>query len=108
MVQDWAKPWETSGRVGDLPAGFTLPSRVAALNAILPALRSQLGIVLVTGDAGGGKTWLRGRIQAELPANWRGASIDPSPANDAAEFYRLVGHALGLPKAKDLGSSRVE
>src|SRR4051794_31587872 len=106
MVQDRAKPWETSGRVGDLPAGFTLPSRVAALNAILPALRSQLGLVLITGDAGVGKTWLRGRIQAELPAHWRGVGIDPSPANDPIEFYRLVAHSLGLPKAKDLASSR--
>ncbi|AGA25852.1 type II secretory pathway, component ExeA (predicted ATPase) [Singulisphaera acidiphila DSM 18658] len=108
MDHDWAKPWEQSGRVGDVPAGFTLPSRVAALNALVPALRSQSGLVLVTGDAGVGKTWLRGRIQAELPTSWRAISIDLSPANDPAEFYRLIGHSLGLNEAKGLAAARVE
>ncbi|WP_406696812.1 AAA family ATPase [Singulisphaera sp. Ch08] len=108
MDQVWAKPWEQSGRVGDLPAGFTLPSRVAALNALLPALRSQSGLVLVTGDAGVGKTWLRGRIQSELPSDWRGVAIDPSPANDPAEFYRLIGHSLGLQEARGLAAARLE
>ncbi|WP_254054120.1 ExeA family protein [Singulisphaera sp. GP187] len=108
MDQDRAKPWEQSGRVGDLPAGFTLPSRVAALNALVPALRSQSGLVLVSGDAGVGKTWLRGRIQAELPTHWREISIDPSPANDPAEFYRLIGYALGLQEARGLAAARLE
>lgn len=108
MDQDWAKPWEESGRVGDLPAGFTLPSRVAALNALVPALRSQSGLVLVTGDAGVGKTWLRSRLQSELPSDWRGISVDLSPANGPAEFYQLIGHSLGLLEAKGIAAARLE
>ena len=48
------------------------------------------------------------RIQSELPTNWRGISVDPSPANDPAEFYRLIGHSLGLHQAKGLAAARVE
>lgn len=107
MDRDWAKPWESKCQVGHVPAGFTLPSRAAALNTLLPALRSQLGLVVVTGEAGVGKSWLGERLRAEVPAHWNGAAIDPSPANSAVEFYRLVGHALGLSTADDLGSLRL-
>lgn len=108
MDRNWAKPWESSGRVGDLPAGFTLPSRVAALHAIVPALRSQAGLVLVTGDAGTGKTWLLSRIRADLPTSWRTVRIELTPANDPVDFYRLIGHALGLAEAKGLVAARLD
>jgi len=87
---------------------FILPSRLHALKGIVPALRAQLGLVLLTGDAGLGKTWLSDRVQEQVPSDWRGITIAPSPANGPADLYRMIGHALGLPRASDLCDARLE
>lgn len=109
MDRLWATPWD-DGRQDhdrDRRETFTLPSRNAAIEALRPALRTRSGPVLVTGDAGVGKTWLGRRLRTEVPPSWRWVGIDPSPANDAGEFYRLVAHALGLVEVGGLAASRL-
>lgn len=109
MDRLWTTPCDESDcdAERDRRGGFTLPSRAAAIEAARPALRTRSGPLLVTGDAGVGKTWLCGRFRSEVPSSWRWITIDPSAGSDAAEFYRLVGHALGLTAARGLAASRL-
>lgn len=73
-----------------------LPSRAAALDCLRAALLSQDGPVLVTGEAGVGKTWLSRQLQTQLPYPWRWAHVDVTPATDPAGFLRDIARAVGL------------
>src|SRR5436309_2867506 len=73
---------------------FVLPSRRPSLDACRGAI--EAGPILLTGDAGVGKTWLWRRIAAESPPSRRWLGVDLTPADGPADFYRLVGHGLGL------------
>ena len=57
---------------------------------------AQAGPVLVTGEAGVGKTWLWRRLQAEMPRSWRWVVVDLPPALDSASLSRLMALA-GVP-----------
>jgi general secretion pathway protein A len=97
MERDWATAWDDRDREGDRPSdGFALPSRAAALKRLRDALEARGGPVLVTGDAGVGKTWLCRQARDAMPAPWRWAVVDLSPATSPAVFYRAIGQALGL------------
>jgi type II secretory pathway predicted ATPase ExeA len=87
-----------------LREAFVLPSRRPALDLCRDALAA--GPVLLTGDAGVGKTWLWRLLRAESPPSRRWLGVDLTPADTPADFYRLVGHGLGLLEP-DASASRV-
>ena len=86
---------------------FVLPSRRPALELCREIQRSGPGAgpILLTGDAGSGKTWLWRVLETEAPVQARWIAVDLTPASGPADFYRLMAHELGLAEA---GSSRVE
>jgi general secretion pathway protein A len=109
MERNWAGTRGTSA-LSRHPSseGFVLPSRSEVIERLRAALLSAEGPLLLTGEAGVGKTWLWRRLQAEMAASWRWVSVDQTPATDAAEFFRLIGYGLGLTTPFDLGESRRE
>ena len=94
--------------VGHPSEEFALASRGDALVRIRAAIEARIGPVLLTGEAGVGKTWLWRRLRSQMPGSWRWACVDLSPANDPAEFYRLIGYGLGLSGADRPDASRLE
>jgi type II secretory pathway predicted ATPase ExeA len=76
---------------------FALPSRGAAISALRAALELRAGPVLLTGEAGVGKTWLWRRLEAEMPGSWRWVVVDVPPAIEPSTLYLLIGHGFGLP-----------
>ena len=93
--------------VGHPSEEFALASRGGALVQVRAAIEARTGPVLLTGEAGVGKTWLWHRLRSEMPGSWRWVSVDLSPANDPAEFYRLIGYGLGLSGADRPDASRL-
>ena len=77
-------------------AGLLLPTRAAALEGLRTALLRQEGPVLITGEAGVGKTWLARRLESELTSPWRWAHIDLTPATDVAELFGAISRGVGL------------
>jgi type II secretory pathway predicted ATPase ExeA len=97
MERDWATAWDDRDREGARPSDdFALPSRAVALRTLRDALEAGGGPVLVTGEAGVGKTWLCRQARDAMPAPWRWAVVDLSPATTPGVFYRAIGHAIGL------------
>ena len=87
-------------RRGDDGQDFALPSRLAAIEACRAALQpgegGEAGPILLTGEAGAGKTWLWRRLAAERREGCRWLAVDLAPSSDPAELHRSLGHALGL------------
>ena len=77
----------------DLPAAFLPSSRQATLDLGLAALGA--GPILLTGDAGIGKTWMVGRW-TELVATCRWLAIDLTPADGPGDLYRQLARGLGI------------
>lgn len=91
---------QRQGPGGAAPTGcesFLLPSRRAALETCLAGMSA--GPVLITGEAGSGKSWLASRLAAEAPAPRRWASVDVAPTLGAGGLVRAIGHRLGLEPA---------
>lgn len=78
-------------------AELLLPSRAAALVSVRAALLGQRGPILITGEAGVGKTWLWRRLEAEFAYPWRWLSVEVTPSTDSAELLRAIARGLGLP-----------
>lgn len=76
--------------------GYALPSRSAAIAALRDALHGEPGPILLTGEAGAGKTWLWGRLAADRADRLRWLAVDLAPTTDPADVFRALGHALGL------------
>lgn len=85
---------------------FLLPSRRAVLELCRAAIGS--GPILLTGEAGVGKTWLRRKLEDETPGAPRWLEVDLTPADRPADLYRLIGHGLGMVGPGDSGPSRVD
>jgi type II secretory pathway predicted ATPase ExeA len=108
MERLWAGTSGTDDQERRSPAEeFALPSRGEAIVALRPVLEAQAGPVLVTGEAGVGKTWLWRRLQAEMPLSWRWVVVDVPPAIDATALYPLIGHGLGLPARRVVWGDRL-
>ncbi len=102
------KEADATGTQPDPVEAFVLPSRRPALDACLDPARVGAGPILVTGDAGVGKSWLLRRMEDESPDRRRWLGVDLTPANGPADFYRLVAHELGLTEPGAPGASRVD
>ncbi len=86
------------------PAGpdVAVASRRAALEtlaAITTATRS--GPVLLTGEPGAGKSWLRRLLVRSLPSHWGATVVAAAPALDAVDFLTLTAAALGVSPQPD-------
>lgn len=93
-------PAQGNSTISDIRAPLApLPSRASALAACRPAL--TLGPVLVTGEAGSGKTWFAGQLAADGDFDWRWITVDIAPRGRPVEFLAAVAHAIGLPPTRD-------
>lgn len=80
----------------ELPRGFPLRGYAAALERLLEASRLGPGVLVLTGDAGTGKTTLVADLAAQLA--WEGHHVErvASPRMDTEDLLRLVGFARDL------------
>ena len=85
-----------NARGADLPRALTLPSRAAALDALRAGLDAQAGPVLLTGEAGVGKSWVCERLREGPGRRWLWAAVDLTPAVEPEGFYRLLLRALAV------------
>ena len=69
------------------------PSRQSVLDLGLTAL--SLGPILITGDAGIGKTWMVGRL-TDLAPDSRWITIDLTPSDPPAGLYRHIARGMGI------------
>lgn len=83
-------------------AAFLPPSRQAVLDRGLAAL--GIGPILITGDAGIGKTWLVGRLIRQV-VGCRWVTVDLTPSDGPAELYRHLARGLGI---SPVGVGRLE
>jgi general secretion pathway protein A len=82
-----------------------LPSRVEALGLLRASLGIGYGPVLLTGEAGAGKSWLWQRLMGE--SETRVLAIDLAPATEPEALYRTIGHRLGLSERRSLTAERL-
>ncbi len=71
-----------------------LPTRKFARDALVAALRSGRGPVLLTGDSGVGKTMLRRLLQTARKAFESWAVVEIAPRTHPDGFYRLLAREL--------------
>jgi general secretion pathway protein A len=90
---------------------FVLPSRRPPLEicrSLLDLGAQPTGPILLTGDAGVGKTWLCRRLETEAPTHVKWVGVDLSPANTPVDLYRLISHEVGLSDSCASSTGRVE
>ena len=72
-----------------------LAGRAKALADCRAAVLRGRGPVLLTGEAGSGKTWLWRRLASACPEAGRWLGVDASPTDDGAALIRRVLRSLG-------------
>ena len=77
------------GRAADAREGYVLPSRRPALELVRDSLDN--GPILLTGEAGTGKTWLWRHLAAEAGAGRSWIEVDLTPSDDPSAFLRMIG-----------------
>lgn len=86
---------------------------VASRREALERLRSMArpsktaGPILITGEAGAGKTRLWNRLADELPAGWRFAVVQAAPSLDPVDFLSLTAAQLGLAPSERVATNRL-
>ncbi len=83
-----------------------LPSRVQAKATLESVLGHEDGPVLLTGEAGVGKTWLHRQTRASFPDSYRWLEVDMSASVDPVEFQRLILQGLGYEANAGLAEGR--
>ena len=79
-----------------------LPSRESACRICLETLVDAAGAILLTGDAGMGKTWLRRRIASEQGYPFRWLDVEIVPSDTPEQLDRKIASALGLVRTDRL------
>jgi general secretion pathway protein A len=88
-------------------ASRLVSSRRRALERLLIAVRDGRPCpLLITGEAGSGKTWLARHLIDNLPVGWQAASVEVTAGLDARGFLQLIGQALGLAVANRLAAAK--
>lgn len=75
---------------------YLLPSRSATLERCRLALGIGRGPLLISGEAGSGKTWLWRCLADRLPAEMRTIALDATPATGPAGLFRAIAGCLGI------------
>lgn len=107
-----AARWDDRNAPRRAGAGFglggelVLPSRNRALIGLRSALEQGRGPLLLSGEAGVGKTWLSERLASITPAEWRWLVVNVSPALDAFGFSSLLLNGFGLEAAPHLAGAQ--
>jgi len=89
----------------DLPGAFVPPSRELVLQLALAALGR--GPILLTGDAGIGKSWAVEQLIHQAPAG-RWTRIDLTPADGPSDLYRHLARGLGMASESSIPPSRID
>jgi hypothetical protein len=95
---------------GDAAAGgppaatFCLPSRARARDACLRGVAA--GVVLLTGEAGSGKTWLWRGLADEGASGLVWLAVDVTPSTDPIDLTRAIVRSLGLVPPEDHRAGR--
>lgn len=83
----FAEPWKGPARLDPIPL---LASRKRVLERIVREVEEATGWILLTGDAGSGKTLLCDGLARSLPEGWQVARIELAPESDRTEILRRV------------------
>ncbi|QDV35155.1 ATP-binding protein [Tautonia plasticadhaerens] len=89
-----------------------LPSRLGAMAECRQALGKGRGPVLLTGEAGSGKTWAWRRLATERPGlgpgpgSWRWLGLDATPSDDGVDLVRRALRNLGRADSGSLPDPR--
>lgn len=94
MAISWTQVRDLDAPTPGRSAEFTLPSRETALAMCLRGLAH--GPVLITGEAGSGKSWLAERVgeRTSSPRDWM--SLDLCPSLEIGGLRMEIGRRLGI------------
>ena len=86
--------------------GLLLPTRAEAIDRLRRAAEGFGGPILLTGEAGSGKTWLveRWTQNGSTVAEW--ARVDLSPGMAISAFYQAIARELTLKRSTDWSDAR--
>lgn len=105
--------WNRTTRIGDGDDGRSRAVDDGAAGSWIPlasrrsgfarvragVVGAPLGPILITGEAGAGKTWLWSQAVRSLPPHWRCVAVDATSGLGAAELLLLIGDAMGRAAA---------
>ena len=89
----------------DLLGAFVPPSREPVLELALAALGR--GPILLTGDAGIGKSWAVEQLIHQAPSGWW-TRVDLTPADGPSDLYRHIARGLGMASGSPIPTSRLD
>jgi general secretion pathway protein A len=76
---------------------FMTPSRLAAMTSIQQSLAAGRRTILLTGEAGSGKSWILRQLQLLESTLCEWLVVDLAPLLEPSEFLELVQAQLGIP-----------
>ncbi|WP_169977195.1 AAA family ATPase [Tautonia rosea] len=95
-------------RVGRSTDVSVLPSRQDARSACLRGLQQGRGPVLLTGEAGSGKTWLCKNLAESCPKLGRWLMLDAAPSDSGLDLLRRILRGLGRRDAASVLDARAD
>lgn len=109
MVRGWdANDAEPEPLTPPPAARFVLPSRQTAASLLASALESSEGPILLTGEPGIGKTWLRTQVAAGVVRPGRWVTVEAAGEQGPEALVRAIARAIGLDlaEAREPGAAR--